>query len=634
MSKRRSLMTKIERTAEKFRNTMTGRLAYKLFVPFTTIVLLVVVSLSVVSDQRLRGEAIRHSIDATSNNLLLVNRNVKDYMDGIAQFTLPQLQYDDLIHAVLTEGDDYSSRMYLENYLRRMYYSRSDLAGLDLYIVGEGKTYALTREAYNIVIRASADEGTADTDWYHLLLKRPDNQLYRSLLGAAGGDHELASKAESATEAESDSVASKSDIPSHSERSLAYHRVLRSIASRQPQAVLTVYINPSALDTIVRDTPLEDGEHLLLLGSDGDPYYMDDAAFYREAQKGGLKEALEQAESGPADWKLGREDYLLMTDESAGGTWTLAKPMPYSRIYEAADAAREWNTLIGAGFVVLSALLVAFVSGAITRPLARLAQRMNRFSGGDFETQAPVRGHDEIAHLTRHFNDMVQRTNELINERYRMKLVEQSAILKALEAELNPHFLYNALQAISTQALRGGRLDIADMVDDLAQSLRYCIGGSDIVPASDELRHIERYLSLQKARFGSRLRVEYAWHESLLNLQIPRLSVQSLVENSIKHALERVKDTVTVMIRAERAENGAVITVSDDGPGIDPARLKEVLDYLERPFTEREGGHIGLQNLHTRLKILYGEQAGLAIETSEQGTSLILHIPQGGEEDV
>jgi len=633
MPKRHSLIAKIERTAEKAWNTLTGRLAYKLFVPFTTIVLLVVVSLSVVSDQRLRGEAIRHSIDATSNNLLLVNRNVKDYMDGIAQFTLPQLQYDDLIHAVLNEGDDYSSRMYLENYLRRMYYSRSDLAGLDLYIVGEGKTYALTREAYNIVIRASADEGTADTDWYNLLLKRPDNQLYRSLIVAAREDT-ASSNDDLAAEAAPNPASGKSGNADHSERSLAYHRVLRSIASRQPQAVLTVYVNPSALDTIVRDTPLEDGEHLLLLGADGAPYYTDDEAFYREADNGGLREALERAESGPADWKLGREGYLLMANESAGGNWTLAKPMPYSRIYEAANRAREWNTWIGAGFVVLSALLVAFVSGAITRPLARLAQRMNRFSGGDFETQAPVRGHDEIAHLTRHFNDMVQRTNELINERYRMKLVEQSAILKALEAELNPHFLYNALQAISTQALRGGRLDIADMVDDLAQSLRYCIGGSDIVPASDELRHIERYLSLQKARFGSRLRVEYAWHESLLNLQIPRLSVQSLVENSIKHALERVKDTVTIMIRAERMDNGAVITVSDDGPGIDPARLKQVLGYLERPFTEREGGHIGLQNLHTRLQILYGEQAGLAIETGGQGTSLILHIPQGGEEDV
>jgi len=633
MSKPHSLIARIERTAEKVWNTLTGRLAYKLFVPFTTIVLLVVVSLSVVSDQRLRGEAIRHSIDATSNNLLFVNRNVKDYMDGIAQFTLPQLQYDDLIHAVLNEGDDYSSRMYLENYLRRMYYSRSDLAGLDLYIVGEGKTYALTREAYNIVIRASADEGIADTDWYNLLLKRPDNQLYRSLLGAAGADR-ASPPADLTSETEPDTAVSKSSTAAYSERSLAYHRVLRSIASRQPQAVLTVYVNPSALDTIVRDTPLEDGEHLLLLGADGDPYYTDDEAFYREADNGGLREALERAESGPADWKLGREGYLLMANESAGGNWTLAKPMPYSRIYEAADQAREWNIWIGAGFVVLSALLVAFASGAITRPLARLAQRMNRFSGGDFETQAPVRGRDEIAHLTRHFNDMVQRTNELINERYRMKLVEQSAILKALEAELNPHFLYNALQAISTQALRGGRLDIADMVDDLAQSLRYCIGGSDIVPASDELRHIERYLSLQKARFGSRLRVEYAWNESLLDLQIPRLSVQSLVENSIKHALERVKDTVTIMIQAEQTGNGARITVGDDGPGIDPVRLKEVLDYLERPFTEREGGHIGLQNLHTRLQILYGEQAGLAIETGEQGTSLILHIPQGGEEDV
>lgn len=614
MHKRYPFAKPIERAAEKVWNRMTGRLAYKLFVPFTTIVLLVVVLLGAVSDQRLRGEAVRHSIDSAANNLLLVNRNVEDYMDGIAQFTLPQLQYDDLIHAVLNEKNDYGSRMYLENYLRRMYYSRSDLNSLQLYIVGEDKTYTLTRETYNVVIRAVPGGGTAQAGWYKTLLEQPDNQLYRSLLGKKTGEN-----GEAAAEGSF----------------LSYHRVLRSIASRQPQAVLTAYVNPSALDEILRDAPLEEGEHLLLIGRDGDPYYADDYGFYREASiAGGLMRALPRSQDGPSDWKIGRERYLLMANESAEGGWTLAKPMPYSRIYDAADQARRWNILIGAGFVVLSALLVAFVSGAITRPLARLAQRMNRFSGGDFETQAPVRGHDEIAHLARHFNDMVQRTNELINERYRMKLVEQSAILKALEAELNPHFLYNALQAISTQALRGGRLDIADMVDDLAQSLRYCIGGSDIVAASDELRHIERYLSLQKARFGSRLRVEYAWNDSLLDLRIPRLSVQSLVENSIKHALERVKDTVTITIRAERTEGGATITVSDDGPGIEASRLKEVRDSLQKPFTEREGGHIGLRNLHTRLQILYGEQAGLAIETGEQGTTLILHIPQGGEEYV
>ncbi|WP_172253442.1 sensor histidine kinase [Saccharibacillus deserti] len=609
-----TLTSKGRKTAGRLWRRLTGRLAYKLFVPFTTIVILVVVLLSVVSDQRLRGEAVRHSIDSAANNLLLVNRNVQDYMDGIAQLTLPQLQYDDLIHAVLNEENDYGSRMYLENYLRRMFYSRSDLDGMELHIVKTNKTYSVTREAYNVVIRAAPDSGTARSDWYKRLKEQPDNQLYRSLLQLEPGP--------AAAEGEG-------------ERFLAYHRVLRSIASRQPQAVLTVYANPSGLDTIVRDAPLEQGEHLALLSADGDPYYTDDRSFYRQAEAGGLVGRFKQAASaGPVNGELGRERYLLMANVSEPGEWTLAKSMPYRQIYEAADRTRRLNILIGAGFVLLSAALVALASGAITRPLARLAQRMNRFSGGDFETLAPVRGHDEIAHLTRHFNEMVQRTNELINERYRMKLVEQSAILKALEAELNPHFLYNALQAISTQALRGGRLDIADMVDDLAQSLRYCIGGSDIVSAGDELRHIERYLSLQKARFGSRLRVEYDWDESLRQLRIPRLSVQSLVENSIKHALERVKDTVTITIEAKQTGEGACITVSDDGPGIEPGRLREVLDSLEKPFAERAGDHIGLQNLHARLRILYGEQSTLAIDTDEGGTRLMLNIPQGGEEYV
>ncbi len=180
---------------------------------------------------------------------------------------------------------------------------------------------------------------------------------------------------------------------------------------------------------------------------------------------------------------------------------------------------------------------------------------MNRFSGGDFDAEAEVKGRDEIAYLSRHFNQMVRRTNDLINERYKMKLVEKNAILKALEAEINPHFLYNALQAISTKALKNERYDIADMVDALALTLRYCISGKDIVQARAELKHIENYMSLQKARFGSRLQVTYAWDEPLMELEIPKLSIQTLVENSIKHALEKVSSTVTIDIRAKLNES-------------------------------------------------------------------------------
>ncbi|MNE37894.1 Sensor histidine kinase YpdA [compost metagenome] len=236
---------------------------------------------------------------------------------------------------------------------------------------------------------------------------------------------------------------------------------------------------------------------------------------------------------------------------------------------------------------------------------------------------------------------MVERTNELINERYKMKIVEKNAVLKALEAEINPHFLYNALQAISTKALKNNNDDIVEMVDNLALTLRYCISGRDVVLASEELRHIERYLALQKARFGSRMQVVYEWDDSLLELRIPKLSVQTLVENCIKHALEKVSATVTIRIEAHITPAYSVISVMDDGPGITAERLEEVLGSLQIQWDEEsraeasgaEGEHesIGLKNLNTRLKLLYGDEAGLLITSEGNGTQMDILLPRGGQ---
>lgn len=282
--------------------------------------------------------------------------------------------------------------------------------------------------------------------------------------------------------------------------------------------------------------------------------------------------------------------------------------------------------------------MVSFISNKITNPLKNLSLQMKRFSTGSFDAEAQVEGKDEIAYLSRHFNKMVEKTNELINERYKMKIVEKNAVLKALEAEINPHFLYNALQAISTKALKNNNDDIVDMVDNLAMTLRYCISGKDVVHAREELKHIERYLALQKARFGNRMQVAYQWEDPLLELEIPKLSIQTLVENCIKHALEKVSTTITITIEAHVTPSHTVISVTDDGPGFSGERLEQVRSSLQIQWEDQGGENaaesdtesIGLKNLNTRLKLLYGEAAGLAITSDAGGTKMDMRLPRGG----
>ncbi|MEK4450599.1 histidine kinase [Paenibacillus odorifer] len=600
---------------------VSRRLANKLILLFTIIIVLVVTSLTFISYGMLRKESVDNSIASTSNNLLLVGRNLESYLDGIEQLSLPQISYDEITYAILHESEDYASKMYVEDYLKNLYFSRNDLEAIYLYVIKEHKYYYVTKENYNITVRVAEHPSIENLSWYKKALASPFNRSYQSFV-----------KNQS-------SMINSSDYPINKDKSfMGYHRLLRSIVSREPQAVLSLYFNSSVTDEIMKDIPFSKGQHLMYVSPDNEPFVVDDPGFYQQGEQEGLLKELTPASGGRVTWSDKEEKYLVIYDISKKEGWKLIKPIPYKEIYEAATTTRKLNYFIGLLFLIVSVILVSFISNKITSPLKNLSLQMKRFSTGSFDAEAQVEGKDEIAYLSRHFNKMVEKTNELINERYKMKIVEKNAVLKALEAEINPHFLYNALQAISTKALKNNNDDIVDMVDNLAMTLRYCISGKDVVHAREELKHIERYLALQKARFGNRMQVAYQWEDHLLELEIPKLSIQTLVENCIKHALEKVSTTITITIEAHVTPSHTVISVTDDGPGFSGERLEQVRNSLQIQWEDQGGENaaesdtesIGLKNLNTRLKLLYGEAAGLAITSDAGGTKMDMRLPRGG----
>ncbi|MNH84669.1 Sensor histidine kinase YpdA [compost metagenome] len=607
------IVIRLKKWAAAVAERATRRLVNKLILLFSTTIVLVVGSLTFISYQIIQKESVNSSIASTTNNLHLVNKNLEAYLTGMEALSQPQLRYDEIMHAIKNEPREYASRQYLENYLRDLFFSRNDLEAIYLYLVGERKYYAIYREAYTISIRSGTDAHLGQQGWYKQTMLSKQNRAYQSFLNPGE---------------ETGYAMNKDKI------TMAFHKVLRSIATREPQAVLSFYFNSKALDETMKDIPLSKGEHVLLLSPEHTPFYVDDRAFYTKANEAGMLGGMNGSSDGQYNWGKGDNRYLVVHNAGTNQGWSLVKSIPYREIYEAATKTRNASYLIGAIFLFLAVILVILTANAITLPLKKLAYQMRRFSEGTFNAEAEVKGRDEIAYLARRFNQMVERTNELINERYKMKIVEKNAMLKALEAEINPHFLYNALQAISTKALKHGTDEVADMVDALALTLRYCISGKESVQVYEELRHIERYWVLQKARFGSRLRVMTDWDESLMELYIPKLSLQTLVENAVKHGVERVSSPVTIKIRAYPIADQAVIVVEDDGPGIPKDRLEEVQRMLVASFEDREGESIGLHNLQMRLKLLYGEAASLSIEAKDRGVRMTMLLPKGDSTNV
>jgi len=602
------------KSIKRLHEWITGRLVNKLNLLFSAIIILVVGSLTLISYHMLQKEAIGNSISSTSNNLMLVNQNLEDYVKEMEKRSLPQSNFDELSYAFVHEADSYSSRMLIEEYLRSIFYNEVDLEGIYLYLVNSGKYYEVKRLRNDITISTHEDTSPIEQPWYEEALQSRYNRSYQSLEFTTYED-------------------------SYSKRSeegyFAYHRVLRSIATRTPQAVISFYYNRSVHNDIVGDIPIDGDEQLFWLSPSNELFMATDYNMYEQLVSHQVIEALDEQNNGQYSYTVDDQKYLVIYNVGEKEGWKLIKQIPYTQINASAKQTLQFNLLIGIGFLVLAMLLVFIFANHITKPLKRLSTQMKRFSAGDFDATLEVVGTDELAYISHRFNSMVSRTNELINERYKLKLAEKNAVLKALEAEINPHFLYNALQAVSTKALKNGQLEIVDMVDSLAMSLRYCISGSDIVTAREELKHIGHYLAIQKARFGERLIVTMDVPEELMMIDVPKLSIQTLVENAVKHGLEKVSTPVSIDISAKAEQHHVMIIVANNGPRIEQEKLLEIQHWLAQDWEESlyKQESIGLVNLNARLKLLYGNDSRLDIQSDEDGTRMIIILPRGGKHE-
>ena len=557
----------------------TDRLVKKLILLFTFIIILVVVLLTLISYRVIENESIQSNISNNINDLRLVNTNLVNYFSEMDQFSLPQFKYERIISALMNESEDFSEQSYLEDYIRGLFYFRKDIEGIYMYLTEQKKYYYILRADAYTKVRIVSDENIPKQEWYRKAIASKDLRYIQSLLHKEALGYNIDTN----------------------RCFMAYHRVLFTITNRKPIAILSFFYNSTNRDEILKDLPENKGEYLLQLDRDNVPFYKGKEDFYNQLNNStmlsGIKNNVKQ---NSFVWRNGLEKYLVTYNISKHDSWKLIKFIPYNSIYKAAHANRNLSYLIGFGSLVVSILLVSLISNAITSPLKKLSRKMDKFSDGYFDVEAEVRGKDEISQLSKQFNLMVKKTNDLINERYKMKLVEKNAILKALEAEINPHFLYNALQAISTMALKSGVTDISKMVDALALTFRYSISGGDIVSIGEEIKYVENYLVLQKARFGARLNVVYTLEEDTLHINIPNLSIQSLVENSIKHALEEVPAGITMIIKVYTEGDKTFISVKDNGPGIKPERLEEILNSFENDWEQRNDKSIGLKNLNKK----------------------------------
>jgi two-component system sensor histidine kinase YesM len=335
--------------------------------------------------------------------------------------------------------------------------------------------------------------------------------------------------------------------------------------------------------------------------------------------------------SGLLFYERNRKDFL---------DWTLVKMVSYEALYK---DARHTATLVGwisfALHLVIITVTMYLSNRHFTQPIARLIQVIRSVKSGAVLTpiDSPVKQNDELSLLAHHFKQMMDRIQDLILREYHLQLANTSNQLKALHAQIHPHFINNALQTIGTTALDHDAKPVYDLISKLGQMMQYHMDlEENAVPLRKEIEHIANYLLLQEHRFEDHLQVCYELDEAVLDVTVPKMILQPLVENCFKHG--HLGDGIPGVIRIVccKEDQRLVLSVADTGKGLSEMKRQELQSLLEQDMAPQIGmkQNIGLMNVTGRLRLFFGEGVAVRLEHyAPSGFQVTLLIPVTGKEN-
>ena len=267
-----------------------------------------------------------------------------------------------------------------------------------------------------------------------------------------------------------------------------------------------------------------------------------------------------------------------------------------------------------------------------------LVKKFRRAETGDLSVSEKISGTDEIAVLDQQFNRMLGKLDQLIKTSYVQKLENKEAQLKNLQLQINPHFLYNTLETISSIAAVKQVFVVCDICGKLGEIFRYSLGKNygELVPLEQEMTHIKNYMFIQKIRYGDRLQVFYNIDVDAAHVYIPRFILQPIVENAISHGLSNLTSVGTLEVSAFEKKDRLYIEIEDDGEGMVREKVAEITRFINTAKPVEGKKNIGIRNVNQRIKLAYGEAYGITIRSAPyQGSRFTIQLPimRKGEED-
>lgn len=545
------------------------------------------------------NSVVMNSMEYTTELINQMNSDVDSYigyMENISQLVLLDSDVHTFLNSDFEEQDSRQlAREHIINQFGTILDIRSDIT--NLAIIGNNGRYILNRGEDEI----NPNLDVKQKEWYKKAIER-NGKIYIS-----------SSHVQNIVNGKYQWVVSLS-------------RAIRDKESNEMAGALLVDLNYNVINNLCKKINLGYKGYIFLLDEEGNIiYHPKQQLIYN----GLINEKTLEVKECKESYFLteGTDKKLYVISRSAKTGWTAVGVANVSELF-LQKAQTQKLYIISTVVILLIAMLLSFlISRAITKPIKKLRDSMKEVEKGNFHEKVETYGSDEIANLGKSYNIMIQTVEELMDARVKDQEQKRKSELRALQAQINPHFLYNTLDSIVWMAEEGKNQEVVTMTASLAKLFRQSISNeAEEVTLRQEVDYVRNYLVIQKMRYKEQLNYDIQVPESILNYYVIKLILQPLVENALYHGVKYKEGVGTILVDGYETESTVVLQVIDDGIGMDEEELSHL---FEKRKSTHKTNRVAVRNIHNRIHLHYGKEFGLSFESKKgYGTKVMITLPK------
>lgn len=406
-------------------------------------------------------------------------------------------------------------------------------------------------------------------------------------------------------------------------------RALVNNQTGEREGLFFVDLNYSAISDLCNNNSIEEKGYIFVLDAEGNIVYHPK----QQLMYGGLKteniDAIMECEEDSLIIDEGGESKLYTMSKSKRTGWTVVGAAYTSELLKNNEQAQMWYLLVASILLFAVIGISGIISREITKPIRSLRDSMRKVQNGQFDTHVEVITENEIGSLGRSFNLMTSEIRALMEQNVYEQKQKRKSELKALQAQINPHFLYNTLDSIIWMSEAGENDEVVEMTSALARLLRQSISNDqEEVELEKEIEYVKNYLTIQKMRYKDKLEFFIYVDPRVAHVPVIKLVLQPLVENAIYHGIKYKETKGNLKIYAKPVDGRVEIVVADDGIGMDEDVMEHIFDEHRK---EQKRNGVGVPNVQKRLQLQYGSEYGIRYESVKgAGTKVVITIPTDG----